>query len=401
MVSISHTPTLPHSHTFSKVWIACILCVSAVMIPIPATAADTSVMLADGQTLEKVTLKPGAAKEQLVIERTGQAATTVSIQDLLVVDFGKIPGRPVPASVRFLNGDSVFGKVTFPGPRQVKVAAGWGSVTAPLSWCSAIRLQEKAALPGTVDQDTLILPTDRVQGEIEGIANGKVNVKLGGKVVPVDLSRVSALAFAAKPRGNDDRPGLRMGLDLGGGEKITGQWVALTPDVLTVKTEWGANVEVPVASLSRLEVKNGKLVYLSDLKPAEIRLVPYLDGGFTLGQDRSVGGRPLRLAGKAYARGLGTHSRSDITYALDGGFQTFAAKLGIDDAVGASGSVIFRVFGDDKLLFESAVVRGGDTPVDLKLAVKGVLLLRLEVDYADGGDAADQADWADARLLRP
>lgn len=378
------------------------LCLSAVITTShPASAADTSVMLADGQTLEKVTLKPGTAKEQLVIERSGQAATTVSIQDLLVVDFGKIPGRPVPASVRFLNGDSVYGKVTFPGPRQVKIAAGWGSITAPLSWCSAIRLQEKSALPGTVDQDTLILANDRVQGEIDGIANGKVNIKLGGKSVPVDLSRISALAFAQKGRGAEDRPGLRMGLDLGGGERITGQWVALTPDLLTVKTEWGANVEVPVASLSRLEVKNGKLVYLSDLKPAELRLVPYLDGSFTLGKDVSAGGRPLRLSGKAFSRGLGTHSRSDVTYALDGGFQTFAATLGIDDAVGAAGSVIFRVYGDDKPLFESPVVRGGDTPIELKLPVKGVLLLRLEVDYADGGDAADQADWADARLLRP
>lgn len=377
-----------------------VLCVSAVITVPGASHADTSVMLADGQTLEKVTLKAGAAKEQLVIERTGQAATTISIQDLLVVDFGKIPGRAVPASVRFLNGDTVYGKVTFPGPRQVKVAAGWGSITAPLAWCSAIRLQDKAALPGTVEQDTLILPTDRVQGEIDSIANGKVNVKLGGAVVPVDLSRVSALAFAGKGR-NDERPGLRLGLDLGGGEKITGQWVSLTPDVLTVKTEWGATVDVPVASLSRLEVKNGKLVYLSDLKPAELRLVPYLDGSFTLGRDRSVGGRPLRLAGKAYARGLGAHSRSDVTYALDGGFQTFAATLGIDDAVGAAGSVIFRIFGDDKPLFESPVVRGGDKPIELKLPVKGILLLRLEVDYADGGDTADQADWADARLLRP
>jgi len=380
----------------------CVLGVSAVItMPGAARAADTSVMLADGQTLEKVNLKPGDGKEQLIVERMGQPATTISIQDLLVVDFGKIPGRAVPPSVRFLNGDSVYGKVTFPGPRQVKIAAGWGSITAPLAWCSAIRLQEKAALPGTVEQDTLILPTDRVQGEIDSITNGKVNVKLGGKVVPVDLSRVSALAFAGKSRGSEDRPGLRMGLDLGGGEKITGQWISLTPDVLTVKTEWGATVEVPVASLSRLEVKNGKLVYLSDLKPAEMRLVPYLDGSFSLGRDRSAGGRPLRLAGKQFARGLGSHSRSDVTYALDGGFQTFAATLGIDDAVGAAGSVIFRVFGDDKPLYESPVVRGGDTPIGLKLPVKGVLLLRLEVDYADGGDTADQADWADARLLRP
>jgi hypothetical protein len=39
-------------------------------------------------------------------------------------------------------------------------------------------------------------------------------------------------------------------------------------------------------------------------------------------------------------------------------------------------------------------------PVEINVDVKRVLILRLEVDYADAGDVADHADWADARLLR-
>jgi hypothetical protein len=164
--------------------------------------------------------------------------------------------------------------------------------------------------------------------------------------------------------------------------------------------EWGDTIDVPVASLSRLEVKNGKLVYLSDLKPSENRQTPYLEGAFPLMADRSVSGHALRLGGKSYARGLGVHSRSEVTYALNGGFQTFQAVTGVDDGVGSGGSVLFRVFGDEKLLYEGPVLRGGDLPLEVKVDVKKVVLLRLEVDYADGGDAADHADWADARLLR-
>lgn len=367
---------------------------------VPARA-DTTVMLADGKTLENVTLAPASGKDQVVLRQEGQEPRTLSIQDLLVVDFGKVPGRPLTPSVRFINGDTVFGKVTFPNSRQVKVAAGWGSITAPLTWVSAIRLQDKAALPGPVQRDTVVLANDRVEGTIEGVAGGKVTVNLGGTSVPVDISRVAALAFAQRTRSNDARNGPVLSLDLGGGERVTGRWTSLTPDLLTVKLEWGDTLEVPVASVSRLEVKNGKLVYLSDLQPAEVRIIPYLDGNYQFQQDRSAAGRPLRLAGKTYARGLGTHSRTEVTYALDGGFETFAATLGLDDAVGNSGSVIYRVYGDDRMLYESPVVRGGDAPIDLKLPLKGVLLLRLEVDYADGGDAADQANWADARLLRP
>jgi len=163
-----------------------------------------------------------------------------------------------------------------------------------------------------------------------------------------------------------------------------------------------ADVKVPTKGvlLLRLEVKNGKVVYLSDMKPAEVKETPYLDGSFPFRADHSVSGTPIRLAGRGFRRGLGVHSKSELTYTLDGGYAEFRASIGVDDAVAGQGSVVFRVFGDDKLLFESPVVRGGDIPAEVKVPTKGVLLLRLEVDYADNGDVADHADWADARVVR-
>jgi hypothetical protein len=302
--------------------------------------------------------------------------------------------------VRMANGDQVYGRVTFPNPKTVKIAAGWGSMTVPLRWCTAIRLNEKAELPGTVTKDTLILTNDRVEGDIEGVTGNKVTINLSGKPLAVDLTRVQALALAPRAR-SDAQGGLLLGIDLGGGERLTGRWGNLTPDVLTVKLEWGENLDIPVGSISRLEVKNGKLVYLSALRPTEVKYVPYLDGNQPPYRiDRAVSGRPLRLAGKLYSRGLGAPSRSELTYTLEGGYQSFAAMVGIDDGVGSAGSAVFRVYGDDKKLFESPLLHGGDAPVEVKLALKGVLLLRLEVDYGDNGDAADHANWADARLLR-
>lgn len=361
--------------------------------------ADTQILLADGRSLDRATLKPGPTANQVIVEQPGSAPLTVTPQDLLAVDFGKIPGRELPPTVRMANGDQVVGKVTFPSPRTVKIAAGWGSLTLPLRSCAAIRFNDKAALPGSVTKDTLVLATDRVEGDVEGIANGKININLAGKSVPLDLSRVQALALAPRPRG-DAPGGLQLGVDLGGGERITGKWVALTPDILTVKPEWGENLDIPVASISRLEVKNGKLVYLSALKPTEVKYTPYLETSLPYKVDRAVSGRPLRLSGKVFNRGLGVHSKTELTYTLDGSYQSFASMVGVDDAVVGGGSVVFRVFGDDKPLFESPIIRGGDPAVQVKLNLRGVLQLRLEVDYADDGDAGDHADWADARLLR-
>lgn len=366
----------------------------------PCLALDSSAILADGQTLEGVTVRPNPAGDQLTFERAGKEVVTVPPQDLLAVDFGKVMGRPKTASVRFTNGDQVVGRVSFPAARQVKIAAGWGSLTVPLTWCSAIRLDEKAALPGPVTRDTLVLANDRVEGEIQGVTGERVSIDLSGKPVPVELGRVQAIALAPRKRAAEERKGLLLALDLGGGERLTGQWVKLSPDLLTVRLDWGDTVDIPVASLSRLEVKNGKLVYLSDLKPSEARHTPYLDVSRPYQVDRAVSGRPLRLGGRTYARGLGVHSHSEVTYALNGAYQNFAATVGVDDAVGSQGSVLFRVFGDEKLLYEGPAMRGGDLPAEVKVDVKRVLLLRLEVDFADGGDVADHADWAEARLLR-
>ena len=48
-------------------------------------------------------------------------------------------------TVRLAGGGQVYGKVSFSGPRQLRVAAGWGSFTVPLAWCSAVYLKGSPA----------------------------------------------------------------------------------------------------------------------------------------------------------------------------------------------------------------------------------------------------------------
>ncbi len=362
--------------------------------------AEPSVTLADNRVLQQVTVKPGAAPDRLRLEPAGKPAVEIAIQDLVAMDFGRVSGRGAVPSVRLVNGDTVSGRVTFPSPRQVKVAAGWGSITIPFAWCSAVRLGEKAPLPEPAPRDTLFLANDRVQGEIRGVAADKVTVEIAGKPVMLEVSRVLAFALGPRDRGSVEANGVLLTADLGGGERLTGRWGKLDEDVLTLRLPWGDALAVPTASLSRLEVQNGRLLYLSTLQPTEVRHTPYLDGSFPVRRDLAVSGRPLRLGGRTYSRGLGMHSRTEATYSLDGKYAQFASLVGMDDAVADQGSVVFRVYGDEKLLYQSSIVRGGETPIEVKVDVKRVLLLRLEVDFADQGDVADHANWADARLLK-
>src|SRR5579862_2506842 len=55
------------------------------------------------------------------------------------------------------------------------------------------------------------------------------------------------------------------------------------------------------------------------------------------GIDRSVGGKPLRIAGQRFARGFGTHAPSELDISLKGGAERFTASVGVDDEEGATG----------------------------------------------------------------
>jgi len=139
-------------------------------------------------------------------------------------------------------------------------------------------------------------------------------------------------------------------------------------------------------------------VYLSDLpwESARAGWTPNKDG--LPRRDKDIEDHPLRLDGRRFRKGIGTHAPSEIVYRLDGRYARLLAQVG---GAEASGSVVFEVYGDDNLLFRSRVMRGlqGAEAVDVPLT--GVQRLRLVVTDAGDGIIADMANWAEARVQRP
>ena len=280
----------------------------------------------------------------------------------------------------------------------------WGKMTVPLDAVSAVRIKSEAELPEDTGKSAVLLGTDRIEGEIKEITPDRVVAQVVGQPVPLKMDQVQALLFARKEPPAPPGDGLLVRLMLGTGERLSGRWMGFSQKnghrTLSLRMAWGDELPVPFRYISRIEVTNGKLIYLSDLRPTEVKESTLLARSSPVQRDRSVSGLPLRLRGRSYPRGLGVHSRSELTYALDGGYQKLSAVVGVDDAVGGAGSVRFRVYGDGKVLYESPVLRGNDAAVPIDIDIHGALLLRLEVDYADQGDLGDHADWADARLIR-
>ena len=121
-------------------------------------------------------------------------------------------------------------------------------------------------------------------------------------------------------------------------------------------------------------------------------------------KDRSNGtaasgdGRVLRLAGRTFAKGLGVHAGSSLTYRVPVGCSRFTATIGVDDSMGAGGSVVFRVYNGSRKAYDSGKRTGLSRNKAVSVPVSERDLLRLVVTDWGDGRTRDHADWANARL---
>ncbi len=152
--------------------------------------------------------------------------------------------------------------------------------------------------------------------------------------------------------------------------------------------EWSA----PVKALTT-PLEDGKL-YLTESIADEV------DSFWRVMQDRSVSGEPLRIGGVEYARGLGVHADSTLTYRLDGQFSAFHVVPGPDDA--HRGQLEMVILVDDTEVYRSGAVssRTIGEPKALQIPVSGAQELSLRVESSDGNNGGDHANWADAHLIK-
>jgi len=113
---------------------------------------------------------------------------------------------------------------------------------------------------------------------------------------------------------------------------------------------------------------------------------------------KSVDGNPLKIAGKVYERGVGTHAVSKMLLVTKGSALSFDAMVGVDDESSKPGTVEFQVLGDRKVLWSSGIMKQGEPAKEVHVSLKGIEKVALLV--TDGGDDInyDHADWIDASI---
>jgi len=170
-----------------------------------------------------------------------------------------------------------------------------------------------------------------------------------------------------------------------------------------LKVEWHpeAPIDTAVDEISLVRVLGGRVQYLSQLTPIDVKEQTILAPPQPYQLDRNCQKGSLFIAGKRYPWGIGVHADSELTFPINKRFKEFRADVGVDSGVDDRGSVIFEVLGDGKSLYRSPVVRGSDkTPRPVKVTVANVSRLTLKVTNAGDLDLGDVANWGAARVLK-
>ncbi len=392
-----------------------ILCLATMAL---ATAFDVEVRTLDGQ-VHTGTLS--TLSEQNITLQTASGPVTLPTQQITEVVSKTAPSARAPASlwVQLVDGSQAAARDFTVQEGRVRLGLSNGQVECNRRDIAWVRLQPETKslatgwnrlLEGKLDTDLLVLRIDEAldyhRGVIHDVTAETVQFELDHERVPVKRSRIYGLIFRS-PEGRS-LPASVCVLQDTAGSRWTVQKIALEGDSLRWTTPAGLSVAMPLRELARMDYSEGKIVFLSDLKPESVRWTPFFGTAENLPslaeffgprQDRALEPRPIQLGGKKYTKGLALHSRTEMVYRLPRPFRRLVAVAGIDDHIRPVGHVQLIIRGDDKVLLDQAI-SGADPPRSIELDITGVRRLTILVDFGQDMDIGDHLLLGDIKLIQ-
>ena len=339
----------------------------------------------------------------------GTPSESRSTVQLLLADGGILPlasnAPPTTGNDRLLAFSDTFGEFSLP----VHVLAGVmlhapvdpqqrDRLAARLVQSSPNRHKDDAS---TADNsDRLFLENgDELRGRFVALTQDAVEFEAAIGPLTVELERVVALTFDPSLRGKPIATKRRVLVGFADGSTIAANSISNVDGRTEITILNGSRLAALEAEPVFLQPLVGQVEYISDLRSATYRHIPYLGVPWEYRLDANVDGTRLRAGGKLYLKGVGMHSAARLTWQIDKPYRRFEADLAIDDQTEGRGSVVFRVFSGSREIYKSLVVRGGEKPLPISVDIRNARQLSVVVDYADRADVLDHADWLNARLV--
>lgn len=318
-------------------------------------------------------------------------------------------------ALELLNGDPVYGDLASGSEESLGLrVVGGALVNFPIESFRSLRAADMLA------ETRLVAPEagdrlwrrvgsefDRIDGLLLGFTDAGLTFEgqLGEKAyswAEVAALWVEPLGPAPKFEGSQS-----VSVELLDGSRLRGQFRGLGQGQMRLEVRSDVVIDLPLMSLLEINLDDARLRFVSELPFETLAGNGLFGDGFGLQlearRDRSVLGGALVTKGVRYGRGIGVHapSRLGLDWSAGG---VLRGTLGIDDSVhktAAKGSVIFRVFVDGDLIFESAEQTSTKAPLELPaIDLNGKSRIEFEVDAASDSVMGDRANWLDLRITK-
>ena len=379
---------------------------------VQARAVDRVVEL-DGTVIEGSVVSIVKGRVQV---KTTKGVDTIELAEILRIE-RPIPGRtpsPVGVHVELIDGGFIKGSRVQVVDGACIIDTHGEPLRLPLAVIRALHFpvedsavrgrqldEVEAALEVADSLDRLLVNEEgkiiSIEGVLQELGLAEGTFLWNDQPHTIAREKINAIIFAS----NESTPSLigwcRVLLD--DGSTLWAQILNLQTGTLNLEMIGDARLSVSFDRVKALHVRSDRMVFLSDLDPIEVVQESIVTYDMPWQRDRNVLGRPLMLDGGSYEKGVGVHARCQLTFAINGRFDTFAATVGIDDITQGRGDCQFAVLGDGAELFRRRL-RAVDSPVPVQVNIRDVQHLTLLVDPGQDLDLADHADWCDARVVR-
>lgn len=360
---------------------------------------------ADGEYTFHLTSDDGAVmwlgKDPPLMSTLGQGATDPATRPWKVVltDQGRIAGK-LTEWTQTLGLDVPHGEATLALriPRE-RVQSLWAEGYATPDRLGEAQNEDHAYIARQPEGQPL--EVRRVSGKAVGIEGNELLFEFRGEQRRIAMDKLVGVVFAPPAAAGPRSRSFSLRFDLLAGHVLPGSWKSLDEQNVTLTTTWGQDITVPTSSIAQVRMIGGRLIYLADSEPDDIRQTPYFDRVLPVRRNQSIGGMPLEIyQGGFHSRGFAVAGRTLLHFNLGGSFERLLVDVGLHKPEGELGDVDIRVVGDGRVLFERKGLTAADPPVAIDLELTGVNQLTLETDFGGGQDVGDRVVWGDPRVIR-
>jgi hypothetical protein len=355
--------------------------------------------------------------DESIVLRTDAGEVSTPVAEVLSVDFQNTTQPAAKYSDVELTDGSLLhcSRFTLKGKEvELTLVPGKQTIKVPLDLISyvvhdaneeKVRQEWQGFLAGRGTTDLLFIKDangaiNRLEGTVgDGDEKGEtIEFQRGpGQRFRPPLARVHGIIFSRKP--DQNAPPLVCKVHDAHRNLLMASKLSLGASGFTVTTVAGAKLEYPKQMVAKFDYSKGKLTYLSDLLPVDVKESSSLGRVDHFRRDKNLDDGPIRVGGQGFAKGLALHSRTELVFDLDGQYNEFKAFVGVDDLVGGDSNAILTIEGDGRPLFREKVTRK-DKPRWVTLNITKVKLLRIIVGSEDFLDLGDHLDLADAKVSK-